>query len=143
LQRVLGYGSLQTSLAFLPAMLVLGTLSYSAAAKIVNRFGIRPMLVYEMALLVVSLLLFACASVAGSFLVDVLPGMLLLGFGAPFAFRTVILASVSGVPEHEAGLASGPVNTAQHSWAGPSAWRCSPAPQQPVPRISTARGASR
>jgi MFS family permease len=110
---VLGYGSLQTGLAFLPAMLVLGALSYSASAKIVNRFGVRPMLVVGMALLVVSLLLFARAPVGGRFLVDVLPGMLLLGFGASFAFLTVILASVSGVPERDAGLASGLVNTAQ------------------------------
>jgi predicted MFS family arabinose efflux permease len=113
LQRVLGYGSLQTGLAFLPAMLVLGALSYSAAAKIVNRLGVKPMLVGGMALLVVSLLLFARAPVGGGFFVDVLPGMLLLGFGASFAFLTVILASVSDVPERDAGLASGLVNTAQ------------------------------
>jgi EmrB/QacA subfamily drug resistance transporter len=113
LQRVLGYGSLRTGLAFLPAMLVLGALSYSAAAKVVNRFGVKPMLVVGMALLAVSLLLFARAPVGGNFFVDVLPGMLLLGFGASFAFLTVILASVSGVPERDAGLASGLVNTAQ------------------------------
>ncbi len=113
LQRVLGYGSLQTGLAFLPATLVLGALSYSAAAKVVNRFGIKPMLVIGMALLAASLMLFARAPVGGSFFVDVLPGMLLLGFGASFAFLTVILASVSGVPERDAGLASGLVNTAQ------------------------------
>ena len=113
LQRVLGYGSLQTGLAFLPAMLILGALSYSAAAKVVNRFGVKPMMVAGMASLVASLLLFARAPVGGSFLVDVLPGMLLLGFGASFAFLTVILASVSGVPERDAGLASGLVNTAQ------------------------------
>jgi hypothetical protein len=71
------------------------------------------MLVVGMASLVVSLLLFARAPVGGSFLVDVLPGMLLLGFGASFAFLTVILTSVSGVPERDAGLASGLVNTAQ------------------------------
>ncbi|HZB82787.1 MAG TPA: DHA2 family efflux MFS transporter permease subunit [Rubrobacteraceae bacterium] len=113
LQRVLGYGSLQTGLAFLPATLVLGALSYSAAAKAVNRFGIKPMLMGGMALLAVSLLLFARAPAEGSFLVDVLPGMLLLGLGASFAFLTLILASVSGVPERDAGLASGLVNTAQ------------------------------
>jgi MFS family permease len=71
------------------------------------------MLVVGMALLAVSLLLFARAPVGGNFFVDVLPGMLLLGFGASFAFLTVILASVSGVPERDAGLASGLVNTAQ------------------------------
>ncbi len=113
LQRVLGYGSLQTGLAFLPAMLILGALSYSAAAKVVNRIGVKPMLMVGMASLVISLLLFARAPVGGSFLVDVLPGMLLLGFGASFAFLTVILASVSGMPERDAGLASGLVNTAQ------------------------------
>jgi EmrB/QacA subfamily drug resistance transporter len=113
LQRVLGYGSLQTGLAFLPATLLLGALSYSAAAKVVNRFGVKPMLVVGMSLMALSLALFARAPVGGSFVLDVLPGMVLLGFGASFAFLTVILASVSGVPERDAGLASGLVNTAQ------------------------------
>ncbi len=63
--------------------------------------------------MVLGLLLFARAPVAGSFLIDVLPGMLLLGVGASFAFMAVILASTSGVPEGEAGLASGLVNTSQ------------------------------
>ena len=49
----------------------------------------------------------------GSFALDVLPAMVLLGFGTSFAFLTVILASVSGVPEDQAGLASGLVNTSQ------------------------------
>jgi EmrB/QacA subfamily drug resistance transporter len=113
LQRVLGYGSLQTGLAFLPATLLLGALSYSAAAKVVNRFGVKPMLVGGMLLMTLSLVLFALAPVEGRFVPDVLPDMVLLGFGASFAFLTVILASVSGVPERDAGLASGLVNTAQ------------------------------
>src|ERR671910_880870 len=86
LQRVLGYGSLQTGLAFLPATLVLGALSYSAAAKVVNRFGVKPMLVVGMSMMALSLALFARAPVGGSFVLNVLPGMLLLGFGASFAF---------------------------------------------------------
>ncbi len=55
MQRVLGYGSLQTGLAFLPATLVLGALSYSAAARAVNRFGVKPMMVVGMALMALSL----------------------------------------------------------------------------------------
>ena len=113
LQRVLGYDSLRTGLAFLPAMLVLGFLSYSAAAKVVGRFGIKRMLAVGMVLLTGSLLSFARAPVDGRYLVDVLPGMILLGFGVSFAFLSTILASVSGVPERDAGLASGLVNTAQ------------------------------
>lgn len=59
------------------------------------------------------LLLFARTPVEGNFLLDVLPGMLVLGVGASFAFMAVILASTAGIPENEAGLASGLVNTSQ------------------------------
>ena len=111
MRRVLGYGSLQTGLAFLPATLLLGALSYSAAARVVRRFGVKPMMVVGMSLMALSLALFARAPVDGSFALDVLPGMVLLGLGASFTFLTVILASVQGVPEDQAGLASGLVNT--------------------------------
>ncbi|RZN11238.1 MFS transporter, partial [Bordetella pertussis] len=57
------------------------------------------------------LALFARAPVAGSFAVDVLPGMLLLGLGAGIAFNPVLLAAMSDVDPSEAGLASGVVNT--------------------------------
>ena len=48
----------------------------------------------------------------GSFVVDVLPGMILLGFGAGIAFNPVLLAAMSDVEPEESGLASGIVNTA-------------------------------
>jgi MFS family permease len=38
--------------------------------------------------------------------------MILLGFGAGMAFNPVLLAAMSEVEQHEAGLASGVVNTA-------------------------------
>lgn len=113
LQRVLGYDPLATGLAYLPATAALGAISHGAAARAVNRFGIRPTTIGGMGLMAAGLLLFARAPVGGSFPVDVLPGMLLLGVGAAFAFMAVILAATSGVPENEAGLASGLVNTSQ------------------------------
>ena len=141
LQRVLGYGSLQTGLAFLPATLLLGALSYSAAAKVVNRFGVKPMVV-GMSLMAHSLALFARAPVDGGFIFAVLPGMVLLGFGASFAFLTVILASVSGVPERNAGLASGLVNTAQQLGGALGLAVLASAPP-PGPRDLPARGVGR
>jgi MFS family permease len=57
------------------------------------------------------LALFARAPVDGGFLVDVLPGMLLLGLGAGIAFNPLLLAAMSDVDESESGLASGIVNT--------------------------------
>ena len=113
LQRVLGYDSLATGLAFLPATVALGAVSQGPAAWAVGRFGIKPTIIGGLGLMAAGLLLFARAPVEGSFLVDVLPGMLVLGTGASFAFMAVILASTAGVPESEAGLASGLVNTSQ------------------------------
>ena len=65
-----------------------------------------------LSLAAVALLLFARAPVDGSFLVDVLPGMILLGIGAGIAFNPVLLAAMSDVAPQESGLASGVVNTA-------------------------------
>jgi hypothetical protein len=59
----------------------------------------------------VGLALFARAPLGGSFVVDVLPGMLLLGLGAGMAFNPVLLAAMNDVDGNEAGLASGVVNT--------------------------------
>jgi MFS family permease len=50
--------------------------------------------------------------VDGSFAVDVLPGMILLAFGAGMAFNPLLLAAMSDVEPERAGLASGVVNTA-------------------------------
>jgi MFS family permease len=55
--------------------------------------------------------LFARAPVDGSYIVDVLPSMILLGVGAGMAFNPVLLAAMSDVEPSESGLASGIVNT--------------------------------
>src|SRR5207245_4289446 len=60
----------------------------------------------------VGLALFARAPVGGTFVVDVLPSMILLGIGAGIAFNPVLLAAMSDVAPEESGLASGIVNTA-------------------------------
>ncbi|HEX6701858.1 MAG TPA: MFS transporter, partial [Gaiellaceae bacterium] len=112
LQLVLGYSPLQVGLAFLPANLIMGAFSIGLSAKLVMRFGIRRPLAVGLLLAAVGLALFARAPVGGSFLVDVLPSMILLGFGAGMAFNPVLLAAMSDVEQSEAGLASGVVNTA-------------------------------
>ena len=112
LQLVLGYSPLQVGLAFLPGNLIMGVLSVGLSAKLVMRFGYRPPLFTGLMLAAVGLLLFARAPVDGTFLVDVLPSMILLGLGAGMAFNPVLLAAMSDVEPSEAGLASGVVNTA-------------------------------
>ena len=112
LQLVLGYSLLEVGLAFLPANVIMAVFSLGLSAKLVMRFGIRSPIVGGMTLVAIGLALFARAPVDGSFLVDVLPSMLLLGVGAGMALNPVLLAAMSDVAPEESGLASGVVNTA-------------------------------
>jgi EmrB/QacA subfamily drug resistance transporter len=112
LQLVLGYTPLQVGLTFLPANLIMGVFSLGISAKLVMRYGIRRPLATGLLLAAGGLLLFARAPVDGNFLIDVLPSMILLGFGAGMAFNPLLLAAMSDVPPEESGLASGVVNTA-------------------------------
>jgi MFS family permease len=111
LQLVLGYSPLQVGLAFLPGNLIMGAFSIGLSAKLVMRFGIRQPLGVGLMVAAVGLVLFARAPVDGTFVVDVLPSMILLGIGAGMAFNPVLLAAMSDVKQEEAGLASGVVNT--------------------------------
>ncbi len=111
LQLVLGYSPLQVGLAFLPANLIMAAFSLGLSAKVVIRFGIKLPLAAGLLLAAGGLALFAQAPVAGTFAVDVLPGMLLLGLGAGIALNPLLLAAMSGVEPKESGLASGIVNT--------------------------------
>ena len=111
MQLVLGYEPMQVGLAFLPSNLIMAAFSLGLSAKIVMRFGIRTPLAVGLLLAALGLLLFARAPENGSFAVDVLPGMLLLGLGAGMAFNPVLLAAMSDVAPTESGLASGIVNT--------------------------------
>jgi EmrB/QacA subfamily drug resistance transporter len=111
MQLVLGYEPIQVGLGFLPANLIMAAFSLGLSAKIVMRFGIRVPLAIGLLLAAAGLALFARAPVEGHFLIDVLPGMVLLGFGAGIAFNPLLLAAMSDVSPSESGLASGVVNT--------------------------------
>ncbi len=112
LQLVLGYSPLEVGLAYLPSTLIWGAVSLGLSDKLVMRLGIKPPLVGGFLLFTVGILLFARAPVDGSFVVDVMPGMLLQGLGAGIAFNPLLLSAMSDVAPEEAGLASGVVNTA-------------------------------
>ncbi|MET3918004.1 EmrB/QacA subfamily drug resistance transporter [Variovorax sp. OAS795] len=112
MQLVLGYTPMQIGLAFLPANLIMAVFSLGVSARLVMRFGIRGPLAVGLGLAAIGLALFARAPVNGSFALDVMPGMLLLGLGAGMALNPLLLAAMSEVSPTESGLASGVVNTA-------------------------------
>jgi EmrB/QacA subfamily drug resistance transporter len=111
LQFVLGYSPLQVGLGFLPGNLIMGALSIGLSAKLVMHYGFRAPLATGLGLAGLGLLLLTRAPVDGSYVVDVLPSMVLLGLGAGMAFNPVLLAAMSGVAPQESGLASGIINT--------------------------------
>jgi EmrB/QacA subfamily drug resistance transporter len=111
LQLILGYSPLKVGLSFLPTNLIMAVFSIGLSAKLVIRFGIRRTITVGLLLAGSGLLLFAQAPVNGHFVANILPSMLLLGFGAGIAFNPILLAAMSDVTPDESGLASGIVNT--------------------------------
>jgi len=112
LQLVLGSSPMQVGLAFLPANLIMAAFSLGLSAKLVMRFGNRRPLAFGLLLAAAGLALFARAPTDGNFMVDVLPGMTLLGLGAGMALNPLLLVAMGDVSPSESGLASGVVNTA-------------------------------
>jgi MFS family permease len=76
------------------------------------RYGIKPPLMAGLGLMTLALVLLARTPVDGNWAIDILPATLAVGLGAGIAFNPILLAAMSGVPQEQAGLASGVVNTA-------------------------------
>jgi EmrB/QacA subfamily drug resistance transporter len=111
MQEVLGYDPLEVGLAFLPATLVMGTLSLGYSEKLIMRFGPRRILIPGMTLIAISLLALARTPVDGAYLADLLAPMLLIGVGIGISFPALMTLAMSGATPEDAGLASGIVNT--------------------------------
>ena len=111
-QQVLGYSALKTGLTFLATA---GTVVVVAgvAQALVTRIGVRPVLTVGLALVAAAMFWYAQIPVHGSYVSDLLPGYLLMGFGLAFSFIPVSIAALAGVQHHESGLASGLLNTTQ------------------------------
>jgi EmrB/QacA subfamily drug resistance transporter len=112
MQQVLGYSPIKTGLAYLA---VAGSaIIWSAVASVlVNRVGVKPVLIVGMAMLTAGLVYFTQVSVGGSYAGDLLPGFLLIAVGLGFSFVPISIAALAGVRHAEAGLASGLINTSQ------------------------------
>jgi len=112
MQQVLSYSPMKTGVAYLA---VAGTAIVwsTVAAQLVNRVGVKPVIVAGMAFLTAGLLYFTQVSVGGSYLGDLLPGFLLIAVGLGFSFVPISIAALAGVQGSDAGLASGLFNTSQ------------------------------
>ncbi len=110
LQNLLGWSSFETALAFLPAGLLVATLSPNAG-KLADRIGTETMIVASMALFVVGYGLSLRIGPESAYFSTVFPTIMLIGLGFAIGFPALNIQAVSGVPDHEQGLASGLFNT--------------------------------
>jgi EmrB/QacA subfamily drug resistance transporter len=112
LQLVLRNSPLAVGLAFAPVTLIVLLVS-PVAGRLVDRVGVRGMLVAGMTLVGAGLLSLARVPETGAFLPDVLPGLAAIALGSGLAYAPSFVAGTSGVAESEQGLASGLLNTSQ------------------------------
>ena len=112
MQQVLGYSPMKTGVAYL-AVAGSAILWSGVAAQLVNRVGVKRVLVTGMVALTAGLVYFTQVSVHGTYVSDLLPGFLLVGVGLGFSFVPISIAALAGVRQTEAGLASGLFNTTQ------------------------------
>jgi EmrB/QacA subfamily drug resistance transporter len=112
LQQVRGYSALSTGLAFVPMGVVFLVASGFLSARLVNRFGIKPILISGMALQTFGYLLLSGISLRESYFGLLLP-MLVIAFGTGLGFTAYNIAALAGTRRGEEGLASGLINTSR------------------------------
>jgi EmrB/QacA subfamily drug resistance transporter len=112
IQRVLGYGPLEAGLAFLP--FTAGVMvSAGLASQFAPRIGVRPIAAAGMVVTALGMLLLARLPVDGSYVVDVLPALVIASLGMGAVFMPLTLIATTGLEDEDQGLASGLFNTSQ------------------------------
>ena len=111
-QRVLDFSPLQAGLAFLPVTVGIG-IGAGLSQVAVKRLGIRTTSIIGMSIATFGMLLLLTTDVNGTYLADVLPGLIPISIGMGLTFVPVTLLATSGVTNEDAGLASGLFNTSQ------------------------------
>jgi EmrB/QacA subfamily drug resistance transporter len=112
-ENVLGYGAVQTGLAFLPWFLSLGVLSLGVTARLIARFGPMPVMVCGMLISTVGMLLFRSAGVGTDYFPTIALANLAIGTGVGLSMMPLLTIAMSDVPAADRGLGSGVITVAQ------------------------------
>jgi len=110
-QQVLGYSAVEFGLGT-AVFTVIAAVGSIVSQAVVLKVGFRTVAATGMVLLAAGALAFTQVSVGGSYVGDMLFGLIVYGAGIGPAFVTATVAALAGVEEHESGLASGLSNTA-------------------------------
>ncbi len=111
LQGTLDYSAMQVGPAFAPVTVIVLVVS-PYAGRLVGRVGARTLMVAGTVVSAGGVTYLSFVDASGSYVVDVLPGLAALALGNGLAFAPTMITATS-VPEADAGLASGLLNTSQ------------------------------
>ena len=112
MQNVLGYSPIQTGLAYLPLTFGVG-IAAGIASQLLSRIGTRPVIVAGALIAAGGVYWLSRIPVDGSYVTDLLPGLMVMSLGLGAVFVAVTTAANAGVPADKAGLAAALLNASQ------------------------------
>jgi MFS family permease len=112
MQNVLGWSPIQAGAAYLPLTVMVG-LSAGISSQLMSRIGTRPVIVAGALIASGGVFWLSRIPVDGSYLTDLLPGMVIMSLGLGAAFVGITTAANAGVPADKAGLAASLLNASQ------------------------------
>jgi len=110
LEQIRGMSPLETGVAFLPMTLTVAALSLGPVARMVGRFGPRPVLIAGIATLTAGLALFATVPSDVPYAPLLLVAFVVMGLGGGSTFVPLLTIAMAEVPPRDAGIASGVMN---------------------------------
>jgi EmrB/QacA subfamily drug resistance transporter len=105
MQNVLGFSPIQAGAAYIPVTIGVGIAS-GVSSKLLPRVGSRPIIVTGTLLGAAGVFWLSRIPVHGSYLADILPGLVVMALGLGGVFVGVQTAANAGVPADKAGLAA-------------------------------------
>jgi EmrB/QacA subfamily drug resistance transporter len=112
MQNVLGFSPIQSGSAYLPVTAGI-VVAAGLCAQLIPRIGTRPIIVAGTLIASGGMYYLSRIPVHGSYVSNLLPGLLVMSIGVGAVFVTVTTAANAGVPAHQAGLAAGLLNSSQ------------------------------
>ncbi len=113
MQQNLGFSPLATGVAFLPMTGMIVVTATTVQTRVLDKTGPKPLIVLGMTFGIAAMVLFTRLTSGGSYATEVLPGLLVIGFGMGCIFAPAFGTATLGVDRQEAGIASAMVNTSQ------------------------------
>ncbi|HWF71900.1 MAG TPA: MFS transporter [Solirubrobacteraceae bacterium] len=113
LQQNLGFSPIGTGVAFLPMTAMIVVTATTVQTRVLHRTGAKPLVAAGMTVGIVAMILFTRLTPGGSYAGEVLPGLILIGFGMGCIFAPAFSTATLGVERNEAGIASAMVNISQ------------------------------